>query len=537
MKFKINYHITVLFLIVFLIGAFGITWGISNLSIPPVDSDEYIKLSYHPDEPFCMKGGVDFATSSSEINNLFFCWGGMGEFAVSSFIAKFFFFFNISKNEIISKYGHLFILSGRIFSLLCGLLSSIIIYYSGANIFSKNTGFFAALIFVVSPAFIENSCVFRPDMPSFLGMTFCLFSMFMYQNDKNGFLCLLGGVGAGFAGAFKLTNLMIAVVFAPVFLQTLLINKIKAVKHILVFILGLLTTFIIISYLSFIYPDKAITFLSAWKNLKDGIDIPVLYNNKLLYNGFFVLSFALGLATVSFGYLGIIYSVLKKNSVFLPLFIGAFFFFITIGKINSISVRYTLPFSLFLFLPISYFIFDICKKNQLLKVILLTLIFLITFLSAFNRLYLRYNKDTRQIASEWIDEKIKKGEKLSYFSFLSWHLHPWTEHYPLMFFDKKYKSKWNLKNLSDISTDYWVFTYYDIEQIKRLKSKHPFPNEAIFILGILQGMTKDGIKWEKVADFQTKLPFPSLGFFRKFEPQDFNYVSPGFVIYKKVDSF
>src|SRR5579872_2584130 len=249
-----------------LFGFYGTNW----------DSGSHL----HPDEraivmytlPLSLPSSLqNFFSVNSSLNPHFFAYGSFPLYALkaASVLASL-------HNPLYGTYDAINLL-GRDLSVLFFLLTVLLLYTIGMNLFSKKVGLLAALFLTLSVFPLQNAHFYTVDTMLTFFILLTLYQIIRFYNNPNYITAILIGISFGLSLATKVSAIVVFFPLLSVFILDVLIlivrnpNKIslwkghltKSIKHLLI----MLPISLIFTFLTFITfePYALIDFNNFWQ--------------------------------------------------------------------------------------------------------------------------------------------------------------------------------------------------------------------------------------------------------------------------------
>jgi len=318
---------------------------------------------------------------------------------------------------------------GRLIIAIFGAASVWLVYRIGDKLFSRKVALVSAFFFSFSFAHIQSSHYLKADVPMFfLGLVSFYFSLKILEEQtyKN---YLLSGLFAGLATSTQYTGF---VFFIPLitshlvsfrkFTFQILIKRFFTKKLMMAILVGILAFFIITPYALFSPSEfrDGVVFSTQGSvhgptmSAKNNISSWLWYPEYLFYSGF---SFPLFVAFLV-GFLFFLKKIDRKRVILLVFFLS---YCLLIGINSYRSDRLSIPLLLPLTLFAGFCVVRLAKivterifrKRYFFGSVILGLSLLASSLAVFRSFsfdYLISQKDTRELAAEWVEKNYPKDQ-------------------------------------------------------------------------------------------------------------------------------
>ena len=280
--------------------------------------------------------------------------------------------------------------SGAMFSLICSLLSIILIYYFGKKFFSIETGLLAAFILSFFPLDVEYSTRIMGDVQVGFFTALSVFMFFLAESSKKKLFYFLAGTFTGLAYLVKLYGLLPLIFFFACFIYKIMKNK-RIDFNFVYIIFGLFVILVIegLFYYSktkdfffrfhkefYFYTKKELLPYEFNINLEYYPSIMLSPNNR--YFGLFYLFMVFGMMVLMFKR--------SENTFLLILWWLSFFLYMQYGTMSYKEYipinrwdRYLTVLSIPSILILSVFLSELMKRSidkKIFSLIMLVLIFI-----------------------------------------------------------------------------------------------------------------------------------------------------------------
>jgi len=305
----------------------------------------------------------------------------------------------------------IFLLS-RALSAAAGVLTVVLTYFLGRDMYNKKVGVTAALFLMVSPLFISFSHQAKMDMVLTLCFTLSFYFIYKYMTMRQMKYYIIAGIVLGLAVALKFPAVMLFVPFLYAHLsqKNSLFNK-KLFLGIISIAFGyfIANPFALLNFSKVI--SQALFFKELYSYSMGDLPQPFSY-------WFYGMNEALGAIITWSGLAGFIYLILRRQNKDILLSLAVIAFFLSVGFSYFKSIHWLLPiFPLFLILS-GNIIWDAAKKMFAEKGMPLIMAFIMGLfifqpLRSSLMVLSDYNKlETRTLALCWIEKNVPKGSKI-----------------------------------------------------------------------------------------------------------------------------
>ncbi len=394
---------------------------------------------YHPDEKQVMS--IASKIIAGDLNPHFFIWPTLYMYLIAisykfsycllwllqyffGFIHPFKKLYLLIDSNIVTSY-HYYLIS-RSLSIIFGTITIPVTYLIGKELSSKKAGLIAALFIALAyyPVLYSHLGIISTIMVCLTLLSF-YFAMKMYQTGRFKYYfeaSIIGGLAI--AAKYNAAIIIIPLFFAHLFLflkNDYSFNKKFYMKTIIIIIFVLIGFLIGCPY-SLLNFEKFTKDVSWVAESQKGLQHTSIYfkgiqssswamDFKFLWEGMGPFLLVLSLA-------GIILSLFKRKYPYLLLLSFPVCYFLIAGQSKTPVPRYTLIIYPFLFLMSSIFILFLSKYIlSFPKAFLIGIIIVVLSIPFYHVIKLDYylcQKDTRQLALEWIRENIPRGSKVTY---------------------------------------------------------------------------------------------------------------------------
>jgi len=422
---KTHYLLIIIIAIGFILRFIGIGYGLPQ--------------PYHPDEKQVISNASRII--AGDLNPHFFVWPTLYMYLIAIFykfsywllwlLQYFFGFIHPFKKLYLLIHSNIITLSyyyliSRSISIIFGTITIPVTYLIGKELSSKKAGLIAALFIALAyyPVLYSHLGIISTTMVCLTLLSF-YFAMKIYQTGRFKYYVEASIIG-GLAIAAKYNA---AIIIIPIFLAHLFLflkngytfNRKFYLRAMLIFLFVLIGFFIGCPY-SLLNFEKFTKDISWVAESQKGLQHTSIYfkgiqlsswamNFKFLWEGMGPFLLILSLA-------GIILSLFKRKYPYLLLLSFPLCYFLIASQSKTPVPRYTLIIYPFLFLMGSIFILFLNKYfHSFPKAFLIGIIITVLSIPLFNDIKLDYTlcqKDTRQLALEWIRENIPQGSKVAY---------------------------------------------------------------------------------------------------------------------------
>lgn len=508
---------------------YGIDWGLPSEAHP--------QYSYHPDEAPTLVWARWLV--NGEIIPKHFAYGGTFFYTILNAFVYFGNLFSESLGGVNLLADS--ILAGRYFLTAMALVTILLIYEIGRELYSERTGILAALFLAISPAHIVWAQRIRVDEIAALIVTVILFvavKLLKREQFAIRYYVYAGiAIGVGIATRFPLGVFGLVAVVAHV-LQTERhgARQIAAslIDRPLLVMYGVVTaTFAIISphtliYFSYFIEGMRITWGYETDAFPDAIGRgPVIYQF-----GWLMLHQALGIPLYVAASGGLMFSVTRRSQADVLVLSAIIPYFLVLGLVSWVVVRYTLPLIPLLALMAGLFLSYLIDRFRRLRPGLYALLLCaILWTLAADLAYLKVEsgKDVRDQASEWIQANIAQGAAIvtvenyvgdSYFNPV---IAPSFRH--LVFLlggDAKSEALF-----ADDRVNYIVLNEFTFKNMERLRDRHPSAAYREFYQSLAQS------PYTMIKAFKQPVELFGIDFSGSFSAFDYSIVNPEIRLYRR----
>lgn len=403
-----RYYSLFLILILFFsiaVRLWGLNWGLPD--------KWHLYYSYHPDEAFHLEWALGLY-DGMPIPRAFM---NGGTFYQS--ILKFSDFIGYRLPDTISAI-HLYksLLVARLFSLVAGAITVVLTFYIARELCSRKVALLASLFLAIVPAHVFSSQQAKPDIIMAMFTTAAiLFSLKLYDS-KRILWYALAGIMVGMACGTKISA--VPFLFSPLFAHILKYGNFRSIlkKEVFIIMVSFGAGYLLASPYTLTYPESFYQGLKIQYYYQSGI-----YEESLNRGpGWFhyltrILPYSLGIPILFASLIGLVITAVRKEKRGLILLSGLIPYYVLISWGSWITIRYTMPL-----LPIlnilaacAFISFVEDGKSHVVRAVLLmillsTVVYTFLLTAAYDRMLSR--KDTRTMASEWIEANIKKGSTI-----------------------------------------------------------------------------------------------------------------------------
>ena len=423
---KKHYPLIIIIAIGFIIRFIGISYGLPQ--------------PYHPDE----KRVMHFASriTAGDLNPHFFIWPTLYLYLTAIFyklsywllwLLNYFFAFIhpfkklylLVSSNIVTSY-HYYLIS-RSISIILGTITIPVTYLIGKELFAKKAALIAALFIALAyfPVMYSHFGIISTTMACLTLLSF-YFAIKMYQTGRWRYY-VAASITAGLAIAAKYNA---AIIIFPLLLAHLFLflkhgykfNKQFYSRAIIIILFVLIGFFIGCPYslvdfkkftkdISWIAESERGLIEDTFRYFKGRQPTSWAVNFKFLWEGIgpFLLIFSLA---------GTALSLFKRRYPYLLLLSFPLCYYVAISQSKIPVPRYTIAIYPFLLLLASIFIVFLKKYfHSFQKTFLIGIVTVAISIPFFHVIKLDYNmsqKDTRQLALEWIRENVPQGSKIAY---------------------------------------------------------------------------------------------------------------------------
>jgi hypothetical protein len=509
---------------------YGIKWGLPDETHPD--------YSYHPDEAFMLEWAGWLV--HGHIIPKHFIYGGTLYFTILNaymFFARLF-------GEMLGGFNPLAnsILVGRYFHTGVALLTILLVFECGRQLFGRRAGLVAALLLSVVPAHVILAQQVRPDV---LGVFFVVLMLYLgiqvLTVDAVRHRSLLGAIGLCLGataalriplvifGVMPLTAMFLAMRTWPGGFTWMLAIKKTAFVGVCA-----LAAYVVLSPHTLIYYDYAIAGLRVtwWYESYPFLD--AVDNGPLFYQHLWLtLRQALGDGQYFLAVVGVFYALRRRTAADIMILSGLAGYAVLTSFASWTVVRYSLPMVPLLVLLAARALTEGMDEIRPRSIRVGTSVLLVAVLtwSLFSVLaFVRVEaaKNVREIASEWILANIPAGSAIlmlkSYdrdFFFNPVITNPYVV--GTFVFSKTSDV---LRGFPGDGMDYIVLNESLYKNMERLGERHPLKQSRLFY----QGLTAD---FRLVQEFKLPIRFAGIDFSGSYTSNDYSFVNPGIRIYER----
>lgn len=474
--------------------------------------------TYHPDESISYYVLEKMNPKKLDFNpreGLF--WGGSHIYilAVALKISELFQYVKIGPRSFYKEnlqYADRLYIVGRILMILFAFANIILIYVIGKSMFSSQTGLIASFLTAFLPLHIFGSLHVRPDIPMFFWLALGLYFILKFIEEPNIKYSFLAGASTGLACATKYNAVMFIIILA---LYWYFYNK--KIKYLGVIFAGIFLGFIFGCPYSILgFNDFKTFFLGNFLTFKtsySSIDLLKWVNYFRYY-----LPYALGKPLFFASIAGMVYLLLfKKNKHIFILTISSIIMYFIMSIFSKQSMLYTFPLMIPLTLIVSESFVELWtfKKRYLtyfMRIAILAIGFY-TILYSSALLKIIYMKNTRELASEWIDENIPKDKVIGIAKSFYWTppiIRQYNPPYTVLIAGHIRCSRAEgFRNMPSIIDKIDYFILSDQEYIPMLVNKKKFSQESMIITEIMN-------TYSEIKRFEKRLTILGITFDSKY---------------------
>jgi hypothetical protein len=302
----------------------------------------------------------------------------------------------------------------RIFNLILSILTVLIMYLLLKRLASERIARYASFLMLFSSYLTENSIISTADTLLVLFSTLTIlyyYRLHDYPTQKNFFIC---GLFAGLAIAAKYNAgfLVVGLIFSGIISREK--TRLKFLKIISISLLGTFVGFFIMNPLWLLYPFRFIegfqlvtaqmfTAVSAEKGIMYIWEITRLIQDEMMFGILFII------ATV--------YYFFKTDSKHLPALVVIGLTFLFVGAWTKKGIDYMFAAYPAWCILGGHFIVNIIEvqiKNQFMRRAIILFLFIPSFLLITLLVIRHLNKDTRELATDWLVQQNKSAIKICY---------------------------------------------------------------------------------------------------------------------------
>ena len=319
-----------------------------------------------------------------------------------------------------------FFIIGRLITVLLGVLTIYVVYKLAKKIHNPILGIVASIFLGFNFVHIQFSQVVKLDVPSTLFILLSFYYCYLLLEDRRLKYYIFSGIFAGLAAATKHPAGIF--IFVLVFSHLLTIKNMKDIvnRAFLTSIACYIVTFFIFSPHYIFHPEKLFSWISYLAlerpDYKTFTMLAYDYDVQNTYGVFFLkyLPSAMGPIFAVLTLPSIIYLAFKRTRKDVLLISFPIIFFIIVGFQANTFPRYWVPIYPFLSIIVAIFIINmlkiVLKKSEYRVFILAGITLTIIIFPAFSAMRYNYQisqKDTREIAKEWVEKNIHENTKLA----------------------------------------------------------------------------------------------------------------------------
>jgi len=310
------------------------------------------------------------------------------------------------------------ILIARLTSAVLGTLTVYIIYHTFRDT-DEDVGIISSALFSLTYFHVQQSHFGTTDVPLlFFGMLSFLFAYRVFRKGKmkDG---IASGVFAGLAASTKYNGVLflIPLIVASLFQLNRCTVKQSLGKIILPIIASGVSFFLFSPFILLDFSTFRSDFIKGSNRLIEGTVIEigrgwVNFIKISLYHG-------VGLPLLLFSLLAIIYLLIKRTKLAIFLVSFPLIYYLVMGVVRAVYVRYALPIVPFLCIISAFFLHDLFRNLKgIIKPIVLTIVILILLSVSIQNIigYLTAitKQDTRSLAVKWIIKNIKENSTVGW---------------------------------------------------------------------------------------------------------------------------
>lgn len=532
--FSRNKHRVLLFIIVVLALAlrlYGIDWGLPDASRPT--------YSYHPDEALHLFSAERLVTGT--IHPKQFIYGGSFYFALLnaiSYVAERGQFLLGNENLLADT-----ILLGRYMMAGVALLTILLVYVCGRDLFGRPAGLVAALFLAVSPAHVVWAQRLRPDEIGVLVVAILLFiAIRILRNDPRHGLRNFVYAGLTLGVALALRFPLVIFILLPLIaawhnseggvvrarLRSLLDRRIMLMGF------SVVIGYVLASPQSFMYPEMFLEGLKVqWLYQSEPFVDAVGMGPGIYQYGWLMLHQALGYGLYILAVLGCVYALARRTPADLMLVAAVAAYLIVTSFTSWVVVRYTLPLLPLLVLLAARVAVQWGEARSSLgarvaRASVVSAVVAVTLAADLAYLRLEAGTNVRELATKWIEKNIPTGASIALArAYLE-------DNFFNPVVPPGYRSSFFLLRDSVDSTavfrgnrhDYLVLHEYFYKNMERLGDAHPSPEARRFHHALKAS------PYRLVAEFKQPVSFLGIDFSSWFSSNDYTIPNPGIRIYR-----
>ena len=509
---------------------YGIKWGLPDAAHP--------YYSYHPDEAFMLEW-AGWLVHGHMIPKHFIYGGTFYYTILNAYI-----FFARLFGEMLGGFNPLAnsILVGRYFHTGVALLTILLVFECGRQLFGRRAGLVAALLLSVAPAHVILAQQVRPDV---LGVIFVVLMLYLgikvLTVDAVRHRALLGAIGLclGATAALRIPLVIFGVMpLAALFLAMRTwsggFTWMLAIKKTAFVGVCALAAYAVLSPHTLIYYDYAIAGLRVtwWYESYPFLD--AVDNGPLFYQHLWLmLRQALGDGEYLLAAVGMFYALRRRTTADIMILSGLAGYAVLTTFASWTVVRYSLPMVPLLVLLAARALTEGMDEIRPRSIrvgtsVLLAAVITWSLFSVIAFLRVEAAKNVREVASEWIEANIPAGSAILMLRSYDrdYFFNPVISvSYPVATFVISERNDARAA-FTGGGLDYVVLSESLYKNMERLGERHPLKQSRLFY----QRLTAD---YRLVQEFKLPTRFAGMDFSGSYTSNDYSFVNPGIRIYER----
>ncbi len=507
---------------------YGIEWG-----LPSAQHPDY---SYHPDEVPTMIWARWLA--AGHIISKHFIWGGTLYFS----ILNVYWYFGALFGSMLHGINVLAdaILFGRYFLVGISLLTILLLYQTGRQLFDRRVGLLAGFLLAINPAHILWAQQVRPDqIAALMSVLLTYLAALILRSDgtRDRKLFLFSGLALGLTIALRFPLGIFGVVpvvayvwrDGPVGLRAILAKLVD--RNIWMMVAAMLGTFVAASPHSLLYFNTLLAGLQVTWQFESNVFPDAVDMGPGIYQyGWLMLRQALGLPMCGLALAAMVLALYQRTSGQRMVLVAVIPYFILTTFASWVVVRYTLPIVPLLLLLVAagmVFLLRTLGRWRHVGTVALSVAVIWTLMGDLAFLRVEAQTNVREVASDWIRTRIPPGASIvtveSYRGdvFFNPVIPDDYRHYIL-----------NLgpgadpQALAGRDYDYLVLSEAIYKNMERLGERHPSPETV----ALQQTLQVGG--YRLLQEIKQPVTFLGVDFQTSYTALDFTVINPGIRVYQ-----
>lgn len=507
---------------------YGIDWGLPD--------DSHPLHSYDPDEVWSLFAAEWLATGNIILKH--FMYGGTVYFAVLNAISHM-----AEMLQDVLGGGNLLadtILLARYVLVGVALVTIILIYHVGRQLFDRSVGLLAALFLAIAPAHVVWAQRLRPDeIAAFLAAVILYLSVkILHGKSDNLRYCVYVGIVLGAAVSFRFP--LAVFVSAPLAALLLASSERPVAKRLRdlfdrkVAMMGLcaIVAYLLTSPQILMYPETFIAGLEIqWKYQSGVFPSAVDMGPGIYLYGWLMLHQALGYALYALAALGVLYALFRRTAADWLLLAAIVPYLVLTSFASWVMVRYTLPLVPLLAIlagRLAHLCLSMWRPYGVAAYAMIALVVGWTLLGDAAFLKMQAGENVRELATEWIDRHVPRGSSVvamksykedDFFNPVvpknyAYHPFPLVERGDgtALFREQRY--------------DYLMLHEYHYKDMERLGRRHPLIQSWRFYDALVNS------RYRLIKEFKQPVSFLGIDFSGSFSSIDYTIVNPGIRVYQ-----